>query len=280
MAGKGAWARARDKERAEALAKAEARAARTPAPLANALIPGARVRHDGWTEERTRIFLSTLAQTGCVKDACHVAGMSTTSAYRHKGLSAEFSEAWDKALANANRGLVAIAYAHATKGKETIIIRKGEEVERRIEPSDALLSLLIKRSDAAGGESGFAHKDLAHIPREEIITRAEWAQNIRFNQYNGQKFVHDEIRTKRRLDEDIRHLRNALSNMAERGEQCPCCNRPLPANWPQQSLMMLDTMGLIEIQKVQNAALIAGLPEGSAEEALAAAQERAAGAGG
>lgn len=276
MAGKGAWNSARDKAQAEKMAKAMARAARNPVPPANQLIPGARARHDGWTEERTRIFLSTLAQTACVSDACHVAGMSTTSAYRHKRLRPEFAEAWEKALANANRGLVAIAYAHATKGKETIIMRKGQEVERRIEPSDALLSLLIKRSDAAGGEGAHAHKDLAHIPREEIITFAEWNQNIRFNLYNGQKFVHDEVRTKRRLDEDVGRLRRALENMAERGDQCPCCLRPLPENWPQQSLMMLDTMGLIEVQKVQEAALIAGLPDGSPEDALLAAQERAA----
>lgn len=40
--------------------------------------------------------------------------------------------------------------------------------------------------------------------------------------------------------------------------------------------MMLDTMGLIEIQKVQEAALMAGLPEEPMDEALAAAQARAA----
>ena len=40
------------------------------------LLPGLRVRHDGWTQARTQRFLDTLAHTGCVTDAARVAGMS------------------------------------------------------------------------------------------------------------------------------------------------------------------------------------------------------------
>lgn len=40
----------------------------------NKLLPGLRVRHDGWTEARTQRFLDTLAHTGCVTDAARVAG--------------------------------------------------------------------------------------------------------------------------------------------------------------------------------------------------------------
>lgn len=46
----------------------------------NRLMPGLRVRHDGWTEERTQRFFDSLGHTGCVRDAARVAGVSNTAA--------------------------------------------------------------------------------------------------------------------------------------------------------------------------------------------------------
>ena len=116
----------------------------------NRLMLGLRVRHDGWTEERTQRFFDSLAHTGCVRDAARVAGVSNTAAYRMKRRFPLFSDAWDKALSRAGEGLMAVAYKRAVEGKETIIIRGGREVERRITPSDAILGLLLKRGDMAG----------------------------------------------------------------------------------------------------------------------------------
>ena len=45
-------------------------------------VPQTRVRHDGWTAERQRTFLTVLAETGCISDACCLAGVSSRSAYR------------------------------------------------------------------------------------------------------------------------------------------------------------------------------------------------------
>jgi hypothetical protein len=50
----------------------------------NRLMPGLRVRHDGWTEERTQRFFDALGHTGCVRDAARVAGVSNAAAYRMK----------------------------------------------------------------------------------------------------------------------------------------------------------------------------------------------------
>jgi len=47
-------------------------------------MPGLRVRHDGWTDERTSRFFDALAYTGCVRDAARVAGVSNAAAYRMK----------------------------------------------------------------------------------------------------------------------------------------------------------------------------------------------------
>jgi hypothetical protein len=98
------------------------------------LFPGLRPRHDGWTQARTQRFLDTLAYTGCVEDAARVAGMSDVGARRMKGKYPAFEAAWEDALERAQTGLIAIAYQRAVEGRETVIIRKGEEYERRIAP--------------------------------------------------------------------------------------------------------------------------------------------------
>lgn len=70
----------------------------TPVPV--------RARRDGWTEERQREFIATLARTGCVDGAASAAGMSRESAYRlrrRKGAES-FAEAWDSILAARPRG--------------------------------------------------------------------------------------------------------------------------------------------------------------------------------
>lgn len=117
---------------------------KAPLPPASSTLVAHRRRHDGWSAARVARFLETLAQTGCVRDAARVAGMSNVAAYRLRAKDAGFAAAWEKALEPAQEGLIAIAYRRAVEGKETIIIRHGEEVERRIAPSDSILSLLVK----------------------------------------------------------------------------------------------------------------------------------------
>ena len=225
---------------------AEARAARDKNPH----IPGLRVRHDGWTAEKTQRFLDVLAYSGCVRDACRVAGSSNSSAYRLKRINPEFAAAWDDALSRAGEGLVALAYNRAVNGRETVIYRNGEEYERRVQPDSALLALLIKRGDMAGGAAGFGHNDLAEIPREEILTLAEWNQHIRFSPYGGKYLRADPVEEKRKYHEAIARLRARLKSMAEEGVQCMCCHQPLPPNWPPQSLQELQLLGVVDLQAV------------------------------
>ena len=130
-------------------------------------------RHDGWTEERRKIFLAVLRESGCVIDACRVAGVSGTSAYRLRGRDPEMAALWDEALENGQRGLVAVAHQHAVVGKETIIYRNGEEVERRLVPSDSIMALLIKRGDL-GGRIGSRTAD-------KVISWEEWQDGVRFD---------------------------------------------------------------------------------------------------
>ena len=130
-------------------------------------------RHDGWTEARKKTFLAVLRESGCVIDACRVAGMSDTSAYRLRERDPEMAALWQDALENGQRGLVAVAHQHAVVGKETIIYRDGEEVERRVVPSDSLMAILIKRGDL-GGRIGARTAD-------KVITWEEWQDGVRFD---------------------------------------------------------------------------------------------------
>src|SRR3546814_4854378 len=98
---------------------------------ANPLMPGLRIREDGWTAARARRFLAVLAQSGCVTDAARVAGMSRKSVNDARRRFAEFDRACSTALARARRGLQAIAYERAVVGREMGIGRDGKEVERR-----------------------------------------------------------------------------------------------------------------------------------------------------
>lgn len=214
------------------------------------LFPGLRPRHDGWTQARTQRFLDTLAYTGCVKDAARVAGMSAVGARRMRRRFPLFDAAWNDALERGQQGLIAIAYQRAVEGRETVIIRKGEEYERRISPSDAMLALMVKRGDMAGGGAlPAALRDLAHLSREEIISWPEWRdRHVRFNRWGDKYEAPDPVETERLVEERCRKLMNGMRGRAKREEACPCCEQKLPPDWPQQSLMAMTLLGVVDIK--------------------------------
>lgn len=158
---------------------------------ANPFMPGLRIREDGWTVARTRTFLALLAQTGCVADAARVAGVSRTSVNRSRKLFAAFDRACAEALAKALRGLEAVAYQRAVEGRESVILREGKEVERRIVPSDSLLGLLLKRGDLKSGkdvhltpEEAQAY-ELPEAVRHRFLSREEYFSGIVFDKWPG-----------------------------------------------------------------------------------------------
>ena len=74
-------------EAIETVAPAATTEAEAPAFLADYRpVVGQRTRHDGWTAERQRTFLTVLAETGCISEACSEAGVSSRSAYRLRQL--------------------------------------------------------------------------------------------------------------------------------------------------------------------------------------------------
>lgn len=210
-----------------------------PAVNRNRLMPGLRVRHDGWTEERTQRFFDALGHTGCVRDAARVAGVSNVAAYRMKRRFPLFAAAWDEALGRAGQGLIAIAYKRAVEGRETVIIRKGEEYERRITPSDAILGLLLKRGDMAGGGL------IAGKSPEDMLSFDEWRAHTRFDERGRKVVIEDPEESARKFVAQMSQVRQRLDAYARANGECPTCQRPLPEGWPNQSMAELVAMGLV-----------------------------------
>lgn len=183
------------------------------------LMPSCQKRHDGWNQQRVQRFLDTLAHTGCVKDAARVAGMSRVAAGRAQKRFPLFAAACTDALDRSRQGLIAIAYQRAVEGRETIIIRNGEEFQRKIEPSDAMLSLLIKQGDMAGRKQ--AHKD------EDVLTFEEWKAGWIFKKYGGKWKPPSPDEVQARLEAKFAQMRGRLFADADARGVCTYCDAPL-----------------------------------------------------
>ncbi len=200
------------------------------------MLPGFRPLKTGWTPERLQRFFDVLTHTGCVLDACYVAGISDASAYKMKARFPLFAAAWENALNRGNRGLIAIAYQRATQGRETVIIRKGEEYERRIQPSDAMLGLLIKRGDLAGG--GTVSGD--------VLTFDEWRRHVRFDKHGRKILTEDPAVGAAGFLARMNQVRARLQAYADAEGACPTCRQKLPAGWPSQSMAELVAGGVVD----------------------------------
>ena len=122
-------------------------AATKPAILADYRpVPQSAARHDGWTAERQRRFLTVLAETGCISEACGQAGVSSRSAYRlrQRADAAAFATAWDQALRLATLRLTTVAFERAVKGTVREYWKGGERVGETRSPSDKLLMFLLQ----------------------------------------------------------------------------------------------------------------------------------------
>jgi hypothetical protein len=89
-----------------------------------------RPRLDGWTEEKQRRFIETLADTGLVGAAAKGVGMSRETAYRLKRSAhgAAFSRAWDAARAHAGGLVEDVAFERAFEGVEHNVYDENGEV--------------------------------------------------------------------------------------------------------------------------------------------------------
>lgn len=106
-----------------------------------------RKRLAGWSAERQRVFLCTLAETGQVHLASAAARLSARSAYKLRARSPAFAAAWDTADQLAVGRLSAIAFDRAINGRTEQVWREGNLVAEKRVPSDRLLMWLLARLD-------------------------------------------------------------------------------------------------------------------------------------
>ena len=106
-----------------------------------------RKRLAGWSAERQRLFLSTLAETGSVHLACAAARLSARSAYRLRARSPAFAAGWDTADQLAVGRLSALAFDRAINGRTEQVWHEGTLVAEKRLPSDRLLMWLLARLD-------------------------------------------------------------------------------------------------------------------------------------
>ena len=110
-------------------------------------LPESRNRLAGWSADRQRYFLETLAETGSVHHAASAARLSARSAYRLRARSPAFAACWDTALQLAVGRLSAIVFDRAINGRIEQLYADGVLVGERRVPSDKLLTWLLARLD-------------------------------------------------------------------------------------------------------------------------------------
>lgn len=134
-----------------------------------------RMRHDGWTADRQNIFIETLAKTRCVRDACRVAQISSTSAYNHRKRSAAFDERWALALRRSDTTIGEVAWKRAVEGVEEDVWYHGKVVGQRKKYANDVLRLLIQRDDNGAGRDAqgrFAPAGVDGAPTDGAGARA------------------------------------------------------------------------------------------------------------
>lgn len=106
-----------------------------------------RPRYDGWTEEKQRRFIETLADTGLVSDAAKAVGMTRESAYklRRSAHGAAFARAWEAARHHAGSYLEDIAFERAIEGVEHNVYNEhGDVVCTKRVYNDRLIMHLLR----------------------------------------------------------------------------------------------------------------------------------------
>lgn len=119
----------------------------TAEPFDGIALPDSRNRRAGWSADRQRLFLTSLAETGSVHVSAAAARISARSAYRLRARSPAFAAAWDTADQLAVGRLSALAFDRAIHGRVEQVWEEGNLVIEKRLPSDKLLMWLLARLD-------------------------------------------------------------------------------------------------------------------------------------
>ena len=115
-----------------------------------------------WSKAKAKAFLSVLAETCNVSEACRVSNVSMTVVYRRRKMDAAFRASWLEAIAIAYQRLELVLLERAFNGVEKLVTRKDGSEERMRDYSNQLGLTLLKmhRDTAEEANSQFAPDDL------------------------------------------------------------------------------------------------------------------------
>lgn len=113
-------------------------------------VPSARLRHDGWTPERQRLFIDALRQIGMVSAAAKAVGMSRKSAYallKRAGPESSFARAWSEAQISGETSAYYTLIGRAMNGVEVPCFYRGIQCGTRRVYDDRLLIAAVRAAD-------------------------------------------------------------------------------------------------------------------------------------
>lgn len=122
----------------------------------------------GYSKARASAFLTVLAETCNVSEACRRSRLPMTVAYRRRNNDAAFRAGWLEAIATAYRRLELVLLERAFNGTEKLIRRRDGSEERMREYSDALGLNLLKLHQATAVE---ADVELSQADADEVRER-------------------------------------------------------------------------------------------------------------
>ncbi|MFL6759359.1 hypothetical protein [Sphingomonas sp.] len=127
-----------------------------------------------WSKEKAARFLSVLADTCNVSEACRRSGVPMTVAYRRRKMDAAFRTAWLEAIAAAYSRLELVLLDRAFNGTEKIVKRRDGSEERMLEYPNQLGLMLLKmhRETAIEAESELPAENVDEI-RERLVRKLQ-----------------------------------------------------------------------------------------------------------
>lgn len=125
-----------------------------------------------WTKAKEVEFLTVLAETCNVTQACLESGVSSASVYRRRARVAAFRTAWAAAIAVAYQRLEMELLQRAFNGTEKVTTRRDGSEERVKEVSSTLGIQLLKmhRDTAAEADREFSAEEADEI-RERLMAK-------------------------------------------------------------------------------------------------------------
>ncbi|MFL6725336.1 MAG: hypothetical protein ACJ8FS_02335 [Sphingomicrobium sp.] len=127
-----------------------------------------------WSKAKARKFLSVLAETCNVSEACRRSRVPMTVAYRRRKMDAAFRADWLDMIGDAYRRLELVLLERAFNGAERVITRRdGSEERMREYPNQLGLKLLqMHRETAMESDAEIPGEDVDEI-RERLVNKLQ-----------------------------------------------------------------------------------------------------------